>query len=148
MKPTEEQLERLMYLISSEALLDQESIGDRFNFENEDGSYFLINFLDWLKNKDPELYKKFKECGIDVSQAFWLENEEDGEYDIFRECIIYIYEHPEAMRGVIKELENKDLDRYSDWIDVDVDTQGFISSFVDFERELKILKRDYGLVKV
>jgi hypothetical protein len=43
MKPTEEQLGRLMFLISCEALLDQESIGDRFNFENEDGSDFLIN---------------------------------------------------------------------------------------------------------
>lgn len=148
MKPTEEQLERLMYLISCEALLDQESIGDRFNFENEDGSDFLVNFLDWLKDKIPELYKKFKECGIDVSQAFWLENEEDGEYDIFRECVVYIYEHPEAMMGVIKELENKDLNRYSDWTDVDIETHGLISSFVDFERELKILKRDYGLVKV
>ena len=143
MKPTKKQLKRLMFLISSEALLDQESIGDRFNFENEDGSDFLINFLDWLKDKNPKLYKKFKKCGIDVSQAFWLENEEDGEYDIFRECIIYIYEHPEAMMGVIKELENKDLDRYSDWTDVDFETHSLISSFVDFERELKELKKEY-----
>ena len=143
MKPTEEQLKRLMFLISSEALLDQESIGDRFNFENEDGSDFLVNFLDWLKDKNPELYKKFKEWGIDVSQVFWLDNEEDGEYDIFRECIIYIYEHPEALRGVIKELEGSELDRYSDWIDVDYHTSGFITSFTDFEKELKELKKEY-----
>jgi hypothetical protein len=142
MKPTEEQLKRLMYLISCEALLDQESIGDRFMFENEDGHCFLLDFLEWLKEKNSELYETYKEFDVDVAQVFWLEDEEGGEYDIFRECVVYIYEHPEALKGVIKELEDKELDRYSDWIDVDIDTNGLITSFADFEKELKELKKE------
>ena len=143
MKPTEEQLKRLMYLISCEALLDQESIGDRFMFEKENGGDFLADFLKWLENKNHELFEKFEYLDVDVAQAFWLEDEEGGEYEVFRECAIYIYEHPEAMRGVIKELEGSDLDRYSDWTDVDYHTRGFITSFTDFEKELKELKKEY-----
>jgi len=143
MKPTEEQLKRLMYLISCEALLDQESIGDRFMFEKESGGDFLSDFLKWLENKNHELFEKFEYLGVDVAQAFWLEDEEGGEYEVFRECAIYIYEHPEAMKGVIKELEESELDRYSDWTDVDIETNSLISSFIDFERELNILKKEY-----
>ena len=131
-----------MFLISCEALLDQESIGDRFGFENEEGHCFLPDFLEWLKEKNPELHETYKEFDVDVAQVFWLENEAEREYDIFRECIIYIYEHPEALRGVIKELEDSELDRYSDWTDVDIETNGLISSFVDFEKELKELKKE------
>jgi hypothetical protein len=112
-------------------------------FENEDGHCFLLDFLEWLKEKNSELYETYKEFDVDVAQAFWLENEEEREYDIFRECIIYIYEHPEALRGVIKELEDSELDRYSDWVDVDIETEGLISSFTDFEKELKELKKEY-----
>ena len=138
MKPTEEQLKRLMYLISCEALLDQESIGDRFMFEKENGGDFLADFLKWLENKNHELFEKFEYLDVDVAQAFWLEDDE-----VFRECAIYIYEHLEAMKGVIKELEGSELDRYSDWTDVDIETHGLISSFVDFEKELKELKKEY-----
>jgi len=159
----EEQLKRLMYLIELPGMMDDESIGDRFDFEDFNGKEFIPDFLEWLKTENPNLYKKIEEHPLyensGVEYLFWFDNlSKPGElqYESFKECARYILLHKEAFEGVIKELTwlfeaeaNKEfLEKFEWWDDIARDTGNLICSLEDAKREFEILKRDYGLVKV
>jgi hypothetical protein len=159
----EEQLERLMYLIELPGMMDDESVGDRFGFEDSEGKEFIPDFLEWLKAENQDLYKKIEEhplCSCSgVEYLFWFDNlSKPGEleYESFKECARYIFLHKEAFEGVIKEIAwfleddiNKEyIEEFEWWEDIEGYTNGKISSPEDAKREFEILKRDYGLVKV
>jgi hypothetical protein len=154
-KPTEEQLERLMYLIELPAMMDEESVGDRFDFENiQEEESFIPRFIIWLETENPELYREVEEkSNFEVEYLFWFDPITKGhnelEYRAFKECAKYIYTHPEAFEGVIKEitwfLEDDVNKEFKWWDDIARDTGNFICSLEDAKREFEILKNDYGL---
>ena len=159
----EEQLKRLMYLIELPGMMDDESVGDRFGFEDSDGKKFIPDFLEWLKTENPDLYKKIEEHPLyensGVEYLFWFDNlSKPGElqYESFKECARYILLHKEAFEGVIKELElflegdvNKEfLEEFEWWKDIEGYTDEKISSLEDAKNMFSELKKDYGLVKV
>jgi hypothetical protein len=159
----EEQLERLMYLIELPGMMDDESVGDRFEFKDSNGKEFIPDFLEWLKVENQDLYKKIEEhplCSCSgVEYLFWFDNlsrPRGLEYESFRECARYILLHKEAFEGVIKELTwlfeaevcKEFLEDFEWWEDIEGYTNGKICSLEDAKREFEILKRDYGLVKV
>jgi hypothetical protein len=163
MKPTEEQLKRLMYLIELPGMMDDESVGDRFGFEDSDGKKFIPDFLEWLKTENPDLYKKIEEHPLyessGVEYLFWFDNlSRPGglEYESFRECARYIFLHKEAFEGIVKELTwlfeaeaNKEfLEEFEWWKDIEGYTDGKISSLEDAKNMFSELKKDYGLVKI
>ena len=163
MKPTEEQIKRLMYLIELPGMMDDESVGDRFDFRDSEGKEFIPDFLEWLKTENSDLLKKIEEHPLcsrsGVEYLFWLDNlsrSGELEYESFRECARYIFLHKEVFEGVIKELTwlfeaevNKEfLEEFEWWDDIARDTGNLICSLEDAKREFEILKKDYGLVKV
>lgn len=149
---SEEQIKRLMVLISLVAILDQEDIGDRFDFIYEDNKSFLPDFLKWLKEKNLNLYEEALEIRGDTEfeHLFWLDPDEDEEicYNVFKECVIFIYEHPKALKGVIKYIENyyggmvdEEFFSFEDgWKDVEMYSKRFICSYEDAKKEFNILK--------
>jgi len=159
MKPTEEQLERLMCLIELPAIMDEESVGDRFDFKNIQEESFIPYFIIWLETENPELYREVEErSSIEVEYLFWFDPITKGhnelEYRAFKECARYIYTHPEAFEGVIKEITwfleddiNKEYIEEFEWWDDIANITG-ICSLEDAKKEFEILKKDYGLVKV
>lgn len=127
-KPTEQQIQLLMNLISIVAVLGDESIGDCFDFvyfnpkrdisdwNHSNEKEFLPDFGKWAKKNKPELYKKFYESedeeeddnNIDydgMKYSFWIEKSAGVEYSMFRECIKWIYANPMASNGVAQEIE-------------------------------------------
>lgn len=159
----EEQIKRVMYLIELPGMMDDESVGDRFDFRDSEGKEFIPDFLEWLKTENPDLLKKIENhplCNSSgVEYLFWFDNlSKPGklEYESFRECAIYILLHKKAFEGVIKELTwffedevNKEfLEEFEWWKDIEGYTSEKICSLKDAKREFEILKRDYGLVKI
>lgn len=156
MKPTDEQLENLMYLIELTGMMDDESVGDRFGFKNSDGKKFIPNFLEWLKTENPDLLKKIKDHPLcnrsGVEYLFWFDNltkPGELEYESFKECARYILLHKEAFEGVIKELTclfedevNKEfLEDFEWWEDIEGYTDGKISSLKDAKKMFENLKK-------
>ena len=162
MKPTEEQIKRLMYLIELPAMMDDESVGDRFNFKDSNGKKFILDFLDWIALENYNLFEKieehplyWKEC---IECIFWFDNlsrPEELEYESFRECARYILLHTEAFEGVIKEIAwfieddfNKEyIEEFEWWDDIARGTGNLICSLEDAKREFEILKKDYECKK-
>jgi len=132
-KPTDEQLQRLMNLIALPAKMDDESVGDRFDFKDGNGEYFIEDFCDWLEKKDKALYDKVADDYSGVEYMFWPEpdgtgmvedddDEEGIEYRAFKWCALYIYTHKSALEGVCEELkefsEDKEyIDEFEYWED-------------------------------
>lgn len=155
---TEEQLERLMYLVELPAMMDDESVGDRFGFKDSQGKPFIPDFREWLKTENPELSKEVEEhsemLASGIEYYFWLDNISDpGElgYESFKECARYIFLHKEAFEGVIKEIAwfleddyNKEyIEEFEWWEDIEGYTNGKISSLEDAKKMFEDLKREY-----
>ena len=156
---TEEQLERLMYLIELPAMMDDESVGDRFDFKDSEGKKFIPDYLVWLKTENPDLLVRIGKERIEIEYRFWFDNlSKPGEleYESFRECARYILLHKEAFEGVVKELTwlfeaevcKEFLEDFEWWEDIEGYTNGKISSLEDAKNMFSELKKDYGLVKI
>lgn len=112
LKPTDKQIQRLMNLIALPAMMDDESIGDRFDFRDGNGEWFLDNFVEWLEQTYPDLYAKIEhhddEYSSEIEYFFWPEEdgcEEPYYFEVFQKCAEYIYAHKNALEGVCEELQ-------------------------------------------
>ena len=154
----ENQIKRLMYLIELPAMMDDESVGDRFDFKDSEGKKFIPDFLDWLVKENPKLFEELEKNDLywdeKIEYLFWFDNlSKPGElkYESFRECARYILLHKEAFEGIIKELTwlfeaevNKEfLEEFEWWEDIEGYTNGKISSLEDAKKMFEDLKREY-----
>ena len=106
--PTKEQIQLMMDLISTPAIIDEESVGDRFYFK------FMAKYLEWLKENNSRLFKKIvnefgdEDSAQDVDQAFWPNKQTNDPigYEAFVECVKYIYSHEDALSYVCKEIKD------------------------------------------
>lgn len=150
----EEQLERLMYLIELPGMMDDESVGDRFDFEYQDGKSFIPDFLKWLGKENPELRGRInrESSPSGIEYEFWFDNlsrpEEDLEYESFKECARFILSHKEAFEGVINYIEKffEDEEWFNEfewWDDIKEYTSDNIGSLDDAKKMFEDLKKDY-----
>lgn len=140
-KPTNEQLQRLMNLIALPAVIDEESIGDRFYFKDAAGSYFISDYTKWLKQKYPAVYKKASTDGdIDsIEYGFWWRidgTDGDAGFEPFKKCAEYIYTHESALEGVCNELKEY-LDDFDNGYkeEMGIDEERWSRDFNPFESE-------------
>jgi hypothetical protein len=140
-KPTNEQLQRLMNLIALPAVIDEESIGDRFYFKDASGSYFISDYTKWLKQKYPAVYKKASTDGdIDsIEYGFWWRidgTDGDAGFEPFKKCAEYIYTHESALEGVCNELKEY-LDDFDNGYkeEMGIDEERWSRDFNPFESE-------------
>lgn len=140
-KPTNEQLQRLMNLIALPAVIDEESIGDRFYFKDASGSYFISDYTKWLKQNYPAVYKKASTDGdIDsIEYGFWWRidgTDGDAGFEPFKKCAEYIYTHESALEGVCNELKEY-LDDFDNGYkeEMGIDEERWSRDFNPFESE-------------
>lgn len=135
LKPTEERINILANLIALSAVMDEEAIGDRFDFDGKNDENLMIPFVDWLKENYPDVYDEANEAfefedeySSGVEYAFWLENADGNERDLLDKYCEFVLIDGDRLEVTLNNCEKE----FEDWVE----------SMKDYDPNDKYFRRD------
>ena len=120
LKPTKERINVLANLIALSAVMDEESIGDRFDFDGKNDENLIEPFVEWLKKKYPSVYDEANEAfdlegeySSGIEYGFWIQNWDGNERDLLDKYCEFVLIDGDRLEATLDECEKN----FEDWVE-------------------------------
>lgn len=121
LKPTKERINVLANLIALSAVMDEESIGDRFDFKGKNDEFLGKPYTEWLKKNYPDVFakadRKFEinndEYFDRITYCFWIQNWDGNERDLLDKYCEFVLIDGDRLEATLDECEKN----FEDWVE-------------------------------